>query len=56
MTDGCFEVAANWELDNLKILAMEAPLEDSPSFTKIAQSVEESKEIKLHRPVPVQDH
>lgn len=39
--NGCFEVVPDWPMDKLDILPMEQPYPGNPSFSKIAQSVED---------------
>ncbi|MEP4532907.1 MAG: phytanoyl-CoA dioxygenase family protein [Cyclobacteriaceae bacterium] len=40
-TNGCFEVVEPWTIDKLEILPMERPHAHAPTFSKIAQKVED---------------
>ncbi len=45
--NGCFQVVKDWPLDKLDILQMERTLPDNPSFSKIAQHIEDSLPWKM---------
>lgn len=44
--NGCLEIVPNWNMDNLDILPMEAPIPEKPYYTKMKQSVEDKLEWK----------